>query len=133
MTITTQQKLTNATSSSDLAVALATIRDDAGNGFGNMLSSAYTPGFLTRSGLTSSATHIEVRPGMILAVLDAAGAVERTVIHAGVAAPGQVLVTYSAEGIPTLVFGDGANTGYRVLKLEGPVGLAEKLALPVFY
>lgn len=132
MTISTQQKLSNATSSSDVAVALATLRDSDGAGFGSMLASAFTPGFVIRTGLTNSATHVEDKPGLIIAVLDAAGAAELAIIHVGVAGAGQVLVTYAA-GVPTLVFGDGANTGYQVLKLEGPRDLAANLAPHVFY
>lgn len=130
--LTTEQKLSNGTSSNDFAVAVATLRDTDGKGLGSMIASAFTPGFATRTGLTSSATHVEERPGMIMAVRTENGATERTIIHAGVAGAGQVLVTYSA-GVPTLVFGDGATTGYQVLKLEGPLNLAASLAAERFY
>lgn len=129
--LTTKEKLNNGSSSNDVAVAFATLRDADGVGLGSMLASAFSPGFVTRTGLTSSATHVEERPGMIFAVRTENGATERAIIHAGVAGAGQVLVTYSA-GVPTLVFGDGANTGYQVLKLEGPKGLAANLDLAVW-
>lgn len=129
MTTTMQQVLSDGGSPSNSAAAISTIRDDDGVGLGHMLAAAFTPGFVTRSGLTSLDTHVEERPGLVLAVLDAAGTTELTIIHAGSPGAGEVLVTYSA-GVPTLEFGDGANTGYRVLKLEGPTDLAAKLALP---
>ncbi len=132
MQLTTEQKLSNGTSSNDFAVAVATLRDDDGKGLGSMLASAFAPGFITRTGLASSATHVEERPGMIMAVRTEDGLTERTIIHAGAAVAGQVLVTYSG-GVPTLVFGDGATTGYQVLKLEGPTDLAAKLALERFF
>ena len=124
-----QQVLSDGGSPTNTATAFSVIRDADGVGLGHMLASAFTPGFVERSGLTSSATHIEERPGLVHAVLDAAGAAERAIIHVGAPAPGQVLVTYSAAGVPTLLFGDGANTGYQVLKLEGPIDLAANLAL----
>jgi len=131
MTISTQAALNKGTSSNDLAVAIAAISDTTGGGFGAMLASAFTPGLVTRSGLASLATHVEDKPGMILGVLDAAGAAQRAIILVGAPGAGQVLVTYAA-GVPTLLFGDGANTGYQVLKLEGSTDMAAKLALGVF-
>lgn len=130
MTISTEQKLNNGSEALGYCNAIASLGANDGNthGFGSMIASTYKPGFVTRSGLTSSATHVEERPGMILAVLDAAGAAERSIIHVGVPGAGQVRVTYDAAGVPTLLFGDGANTGYQVLKSEGPLGLAEALA-----
>lgn len=135
MSRTHQQILTVASSPTDVAVALASLREldsttpsEPGFGFGEMLLSLFVPTFKVRTGLASSATHVEERPGLILGVLDAAGAAQRAIILVGAAGAGQVLVTYDAAGVPTLVFGDGANTGYRVLKIEAPAGIAAKLA-----
>lgn len=130
MTISTKQKLNNGSEALGFCNAIASLgdADEQTRGFGSMIASTYTPGFVVRSGLTSSATHIEERPGLIHAVLDAAGAAERSIIHVGAPGAGQVLVTYDAAGVPTLLFGDGANTGYRVLKSEGPLRLADALA-----
>lgn len=134
MSRTTQQIITNASSASDLAVALASLQEnnatsqtEPGFGFGEMLREAYVPGFKVRTGLTGSATHVEDRPGVIVAVLDEAGAAQKTIVYIGAAIAGQVKITY-ADGVPTLVFGDGAVTGYQVLKIEGPEDLSTKLA-----
>jgi hypothetical protein len=129
MSLTVQQILNDAGSATDDAVALSALRDTNGSGFGDMLASAFSPALLVRSGLTSSDTHIEDKPGLIHVVLDAAGTTELTMLHAvgAVAGAGEVAVTYTA-GVATLVFGDGANTGYQVLKTEGPIGLAANLA-----
>ena len=135
MSRTVQQILTIASSSSDFAVAVASLQEsnatsqtEPGFGFGETLLSLLVPTLKVRTGLTSGATHVEERPGFILGVLDAAGAAQRAIILVGVPGAGQVLVTYDAAGIPTLLFGDGANTGYRVLKIEAPEGVATKLA-----
>lgn len=135
MSRTVQQILTIASSASDFAVGIASLQENSatsqtepGFGFGEMLLSLLVPTLKVRSGLTNAATHIEERPGFILGVLDAAGAAQRAIILVGVPIAGEVLVTYDAAGIPTLLFGDGANTGYQVLKIEAPEGVATKLA-----
>ena len=76
MTISTKQKLNNGSEATGFCNAIASLgeADEQTRGFGTMLASTFAPGFATRSGLTSSATHIEERPGLIHAVLDAAGA-----------------------------------------------------------
>lgn len=97
-------------------------------GFGSILRSM-TPKLVERSGLTSGATHKEALPGRIFGVVDAAGTGNLTIIHAGSAGAGEVLVKYNVSGtepgIPSLTFGDGANTGYWAEKAELPAGFDE--------
>ena len=45
MQLTTEQKLSNGTSSNDFAVAVATLRDSDGKGLGSMIASAFAPAF----------------------------------------------------------------------------------------
>lgn len=80
------------------------------------------PRLEARTGLVSSATQVEPEPGPILSVSIATGAV-LLILMDGVAAAGEVLVTYDADGVATLVFGDGAQTAYKVLKMVMPAGL----------
>lgn len=127
MSITVKQTLSDGASPSFIAGAVSAMRDTDGVGLGDIIAGLCTPGFVIRSGLTSSATHVEEKPGLVMAVLDAAGAVQLSVLYVGVPGAGEVLVTYAA-GVPTLLFGDGANTGYRILKVEAPADLAASLA-----
>lgn len=127
MSKTTQQILNDASSPNDSAVALAQLRDALGFGFGSMLAELFVPAWKVRTGLNSSATQLETLPGTIVLVADAAGTSAKAIVP-GTAGAGEVTVTYDSNGIPTLVFGDGAVTGYQVIKFEGPVGIAAKLA-----
>jgi hypothetical protein len=127
MSKTNQQILDDGSSPNDFVVAIAQLRDTDDNGFGSMLAQIFVPAWKVRTGLSSSATHIETLPGTILQVADAAGT-SALLIVPGTAGAGEVRVTYDSAGIPTLVFGDGANTGYQVLKFEAPAGIAAKLA-----
>lgn len=97
-------------------------------GFG-MILRGLTPGFVVRTGLVSGTAHIEVLPGRVFAVMDAAGANEFTIIHVGAPGATEVLVEYDdgsvgAKGTPTLTF-NGAQTGYQIEKHELPVGFDE--------
>lgn len=123
----TTQQLLDQSNETTQQTGLRQLLDEDENGFGYLLA-GLVPGFRLRTGLTSLATHIEDNPGLIHAVLDEAGAVELTIIHVGVAGAGEVLVVYDAAGVPTLTFGDGANTGYQVLKNELPKDMAAALA-----
>jgi hypothetical protein len=127
MSKTIQQILDDGSSANDFAVAIAALQDNDGAGFGSMVAQIFVPAWKVRTGLSSSATHIETLPGTILQVADAAGT-SALLIVPGTAGAGEVKVSYDSAGIPTLVFGDGANTGYQVLKFEGPDGIAAKLA-----
>ena len=95
--------------------------------FGDLLA-GLVPRRLVRTGLTSSATHVEPEAGLIsiVAIADDAAL---TKIEAGTAGAGEVLVAYDSEGVATLTFGDGANTGYRVVKTVLPTALVANLAL----
>lgn len=81
----------------------------------------------TLSGLASSATHVHDVAGTILAVSLAAA---QKVIVTSLDTPGagEVGVTYDANGVATLLFGDGANTGYTVIAMSLPAGLGAALA-----
>ena len=128
MALTVKQIIDNGGSATDVSVAMSALRDNDGVGLGSVLADLITPAFRTRSGLTSSATHVEEKPGLVLAVMPAAGNATLLLMHdSGAAGAGEVKVTY-ADGIPTLVFGDGVNTGYIVLKIEGPTAAAASLA-----
>lgn len=121
------QKLIDNADPNTAPNALAQLRDTDGNGHGFFLRS-FVPGLLERSGLASLATHIETSPGTIFAVTDTAGTAKLTLIIGGTAGAGEVLVVYDAGGVPTLTFGDGAVTGYKVLKQELPLDWALALA-----
>lgn len=82
----------------------------------------------TLSGLSSSATHIHDAAGTILQVALAA-AQKVIVTSADTPGAGEVGVTYSSDGVATLLFGDGANTGYTVIATSLPAGLGATLAL----
>jgi hypothetical protein len=124
MSLTVEDQL-NLANDSTVNNMLAQLRDANGDGLGKILN-GLVPRFVTRSGLTSGATHIETNPGYVIAI-QSAGGVDRTLVYDGAAGAGEVKVTYSAAGIPTLVFGDGANTGYLILKIEIPIGLLAAL------
>ena len=113
------------------------------DGFGSLLLGLAPGEFVLRSGLTSSATHIDgitdavtgvftPEAGRIHAVLDLAGTSELTIIRVGVAGAGEVLVVYDANGVPTLTFGDGANTGYQVDKARLPADFVAKMTQASF-
>lgn len=128
MALSNQQIISNGGSASDVAVAISGLRDEDGVGVGHMIADLITPAFRTRTGLTSSDTHVEDKPGLVLAVMNEAGSATLALVYdSGGAGAGEVQVTYSA-GVPTLVFGDGANTGYQILKVEGPSDAAASLA-----
>lgn len=126
MSITVQDQLDEASASGITDVALAMLRDADGNGFGYILA-GLIPRTYSRTGLDSSATHIEPEAGAILAITDSAGTTG-LVMTTGTAGAGEVKVTYDSEGVATLVFGDGANTAYNVIKQVLPAGLATALA-----
>lgn len=113
-----------------LAQALATFCGDEPDlyGLGQMLR-GFTPGFVTRSGLTSQTTHVEALPGRVFAVMNTAGSTEYTIKHVGAPGAGEVLVTYSdgsggQKGTPTLQF-QAAVTGYQIEKHELPPAFDE--------
>lgn len=85
------------------------------------------PRHRSRTGLASSATQVHDVPGAILQVIDAAGTTALAIVS-GTAGAGEVQVTYDANGLATLVFGDGANTAYRVNQQVLPSGLGAILA-----
>jgi hypothetical protein len=124
MSLTVQDQLDIANDST-VCNMLAQLRDANGDGFGKLIS-GMIPQWYARSGLTSGATHIETNPGLVQAIL--LSGTEKLIVYDGAAGAGEVKVTYDAAGIPTLVFGDGANTGYSVLKMEMPIGLLASLA-----
>ena len=126
MSKTIQQILDDGSSSNDFVVAIAQLRDIDGAGFGSMIEQIFVPAWKVRTGLSSSATHVEELPGLIVQVADAAGTSAKAIVP-DTAGAGEVTVTYDSAGIPTLVFGDGANTGYQVIKIEAPAGIAAKL------
>jgi hypothetical protein len=126
MSKTVQEILNDGSSSNDVAVALGALRDTDGAGFGSMLAELFTPAWKVRT-VDSSATQVEELPGAIVQVLDTAGTTNITIVS-GTSDAGEVQISYTA-GVPTLVFGSGAVTGYQVLKFEAPAGLAAKLAL----
>jgi hypothetical protein len=85
------------------------------------------PRLIDRTGLASSATHVEPEPGAILSV-DLAGTTVTIMSPNDTAAAGEVEVTYDADGVATLVFGDGAQTAYSVVKSVMPAGIGATLA-----
>lgn len=113
--------------------SLATVDGDgvATAGFGSFLREL-APAIKVRTGLASLAAHKEVLPGLIIGVTNAAGSAKLALIYGGTAGAGEVLVQYNVSGtepgIPTLTFGDGANTGYQVVKIEVGAGWDEALA-----
>ena len=124
------QVLNEASVSTQMAAALAIFsnQDPTTGGFGQILR-GMTPGFVSRTGLVSGATHIEELPGRIHAVLDFAGTTEQLIKHVGAPGANEVLITYSdgtstPKGTPTLVF-NGAVTGYQVDKHELPESFDE--------
>lgn len=117
--MTVQAKL-NAANPNDVPAELQRIT------FGDLVA-GMIPRRIARSGLASSATHVEPEPGLVTVVAIADDAA-LTIIEAGTAGAGEVLVTYDANGVATLVFGDGVNTAYRVVKTVLPAGLATTLA-----
>lgn len=94
--------------------------------WGDMLA-GMVPRRIARTGLSSSATHIEPDAGMI-SIVSIADNAALIMIEAGTAGAGEVKVTYSSAGVATLVFGDGAQTAYRVVKTVLPDGLVDFLA-----
>jgi hypothetical protein len=133
MSRTREEHLNDGSASAQFAVAVAGLRFEAADGtvygLGSVLK-GMSPGLALRTGLASSATHVEDLPGRVHAVVDEAGAVNLTIVYAGAAGAGEVLVTYSTVepvGVPTLVFGDGANTGYQIDKDVLPTGWLESL------
>lgn len=90
--------------------------------FGTLVS-GMVPRRIARTGLASGATHVEPEAGAIL-VCSIADDAALTMIEAGTAGAGEVLVEYDAEGVATLTFGDGAQTAYRVVKMVLPSGSA---------
>lgn len=87
------------------------------------LVSGLIPRRIERSGLASSATHVEPEAGLISMV--EVGTATLVMVGAdSTAGAGEVNVTYDAEGVATLVFGDGANTAYDVTKMVLPTGTA---------
>jgi hypothetical protein len=120
MSRTREDHLNDGSASAQFAVAVAGLRFEASDGtvygLGSVLK-GMSPGLALRTGLASSDTHIEALPGRVHAVTDEAGAVS-------------LLVTYSTVepvGVATLVFGDGANTGYQIDKDVLPTGWLESL------
>lgn len=77
--------------------------------------------------VASSATQIEPEPGALL-IVSIADDAALLMIEAGTAGAGEALVTYDADGVATIVFGDGAQTAYRVVKQVLPAGHAASLA-----
>lgn len=94
--------------------------------FGSIIA-GLVPRLVQRTGLASSATQVHNAPGIILQVQDAAGTTALSIVNS-TAGAGEVQVTYDSNGIATLVFGDGANTGYDCICTVLPAGLATALA-----
>lgn len=123
--LTRLQKL-NDTGITDVAETLGHLEDDEGRGFGTILYSLGAPGPQVFTGLTSSASQVAPYPGYVLGI--STGGVNKTLIYAGAAGAGQVLVAYDATtGIPTFTFGDGAVTAYNLWQIAMPVGLKAAL------
>lgn len=123
----TAQKIIDVANENTQQRAMGMLQDADGNGLGFIIA-GLVPQFLVRTGLTSSATHTEERPGIVHAAMTEAGdATLALVFDSGGAGAGEVLVEYTA-GVPTLTFGDGAVTGYQVLKQELPKGIVASLA-----
>ena len=123
----TNQQLIDEADPNTQPNAFAQLRDTDGNGHGAFLRS-FVPALVERSGLVSGATHIEAAAGLITGVTDTAGTAKMSIIVGGTAAAGEVLIVYDGAGVPTLTFGDGARTGYKVVKQELPDGWAAALA-----
>ncbi len=116
---TVQERL-NIGSPSDIADRLRQL--PVGDVFASLI-----PTERTLSGLASSATHIHDVAGVILQVAIAA-AQKVIVTSADTPGAGEVGIAYDADGVATLLFGDGANTGYTVIAMSLPAGLGAALA-----
>lgn len=112
-----------------LPADLQRIRDVNGDGFGALLA-GLIPRRIVRAGLASNATQIEPEAGLVSTVAIADDAA-LTIIEAGTAGAGEALVIYDANGVATITFGDGAQTGYRVIKQVLPAGMSVALAANV--
>lgn len=86
------------------------------------------PTRVVRTGLTSSATQVEPGPGTVLFVESSAGA-QKVILTKPDATPGagDVVVTYDANGVATLVF-NAAVTAYTIVRLGWTARLGEILA-----
>jgi hypothetical protein len=122
----TIQTLLDKANPNDLPANLKRLRDSDDNGFGALIA-GLIPRRIARTGLTSGATHVEPEPGLV-SVVSIADDAALTIIEAGTAGAGEALVTYDADGVATIVFGDGAQTAYRVVKQVLPKGMAAVLA-----
>ncbi|HVI04133.1 MAG TPA: hypothetical protein VM869_35825 [Enhygromyxa sp.] len=121
----TIQDMLDLSNDSTVLKALAQLRDDGGEGFGAILA-GLIPRTIARTGLASSATQVEPEAGAIFVVTDTAGTTAYTMVT-GTPGAGEVQVTYSSNGVATLVF-NSAVTAYNVVKQVLPAGLADSLA-----
>ena len=142
---TTETLLNEGTEPTRFQAAIVALRDDQdpASGFGTIVASLGVPALQVRTGRASNAVQVDGaddptaaagtaltnEAGWVLGVTDEAGAVNLTLIYAGAPAVGEVLVTYSAAGVPTLTF-QAAVTGYQVAKMVMPLDLAANLAKP---
>lgn len=123
--LTRLQKL-NDTGLTDIAETLGHLEDDDGRGFGTILYSLGAPSPQVFTGLVSNASQTAPYPGHVLGI--STGGANKTLVYAGAAGAGQVLVVYNADtGIPTFTFGDGAVTAYSLWQIAVPVGLKAAL------
>lgn len=102
-------------------------------GFGELIA-GMIPAWYTYAGLTNQATHVlnaeldgtgDDQAAIVLQVAET-GNTPLTIVPDGVGA-GEVKVTYSSEGVPTLEFA-AAVTGFKVCMLKLPASLATNLA-----
>lgn len=122
---TIQDKL-NLASANDLPAMLRALADADGDGFGTLLQ-GLIPRRIARSGLTTSATHVEPEAGLISIV--EVGTASLVIVGAdSTAGAGEVKVTYDTDGVATLVFGDGTTDNYDVTKTVLPDGFGAALA-----
>ncbi|MCK9513122.1 MAG: hypothetical protein M0R28_18100 [Pigmentiphaga sp.] len=120
-----REETLNLANITDLPVTLSALRDAEGRGFGSLIRGVGVPAKQSFSGLDSSATHTAPYPGWVFGITT--GGANKTLIYAGAAGAGEVLVEYQDDGRPKLTFGDGAVVAYDLWQAAMPVGLGDKL------
>jgi len=74
-----------------------------------------------RTGLVAAATQVEPEPGFVQLVELPAGPTTLTIVGPDtVPGAGEVSISYDAQGVATLTFGDGPQTDYNVIKQSLP-------------
>lgn len=120
MASSTVQERLNIGSPSDIADRMRQL--PVGDVFASLI-----PAERTLTGLASSATQVHDVAGAILQV--AVGADQKVIVtSADTPAAGEVGVSYDSDGVATLLFGDGVQTGYTVIAMGLPAGLGTILA-----